>query len=354
VGAVNAAGFWDCEDVAWFRDGPSLAGAARGTAAALARRIGLDDHRAAEVALAVTEAATNIQRHAEDGALLLRVLRQGDRVAVEFLTVDSGPGITDVRAALSDGTSTAGSLGIGLGAVARLADTFDVHSIPGRGTVVAAQFWARRADGRAGPAAGSGPLAVAGVTRPISGESSCGDAWAVRALSTGPSEPAALLVLMCDGLGHGPLAALASEAAVRAFHGTPASVPEEVIAAVHRALGGTRGAAVAVARVDVGAGRLTYCGIGNVSGFLIGHDARRALLSAPGIVGAQMRRLRTFEEPLPTGGALVMHTDGLTERWEPGLLPGLLHHSPSVMAGHLLREAGVRRDDAGVVVVKYA
>ncbi len=340
---MNAVAVLDCEDVAWFRDGPSLAAAARGAAAALARRIGLDAHRAAEVALAVTEAATNVQRHADDGALLLRVLRDADQAAVEFLTVDSGPGMADVASALADGTSSGGTLGIGMGAVARLADAFDVHSLPGRGTVMAAQFWNRDADGRA-PARMS---AVSGVTRPISGELSCGDAWATRVL-----DASALLVMVCDGLGHGPMAERASAAAVQAFHATPAHDPEGVVMAVHRALNGTRGGAVAVACVDMAAARVTYCGIGNISGFLIGHDTRKALLSAPGIAGSQMRRLRTFEEGLPPGGALVMHSDGLTERWQPAALPGLLQHAPAVMAGQLLREAGTRRDDAGVVVVK--
>lgn len=339
------------EDVAWFRDGASLAAAARGAAAALARRIGLNAHRAAEVALAVTEAATNVHRHAVDGALLLRVIREDDGEAgVEFLTVDSGPGMTDVSAALADGASSAGTLGIGLGAVSRLADHFDLHSLPGRGTVMAAQFWPRSVDGRAVVASPGSSLA-AGVTRPISGESVCGDAWAVRSVDTGGGKPV-VLVMMCDGLGHGPLAARASSAAVKAFESTTESSPEGILNAVHRALQGTRGGAAAVARIEPEAGRVLYCGIGNVSGFLVGDDGRRALLSAPGIVGAQMRRLRTFEEPLPGYGALVMHSDGLTERWDPGKMPGLLHHSPLVTAGQLLREAAVRRDDASVVVVK--
>ncbi|MGW8331236.1 ATP-binding SpoIIE family protein phosphatase [Streptomyces sp. NPDC055897] len=340
------------EDVAWFRDGASLAAAARGAAAALARRVGLSTHRAAEVALAVTEAATNVHRHAVDGALLLRVVREAGEAGVEFLTVDSGPGMTDVPASLADGASSAGTLGIGLGAVARLADHFDLHSIPGRGTVMAAQFWPRSLDGRAAVAS-PGSSFAAGVTRPISGESVCGDAWAVRGVDQGAGRPV-ILAMLCDGLGHGPLAARASEAAVKAFETTSESSPEGVLGAVHRALQGTRGGAVAVARIEPDAGRLLYCGIGNVSGFLVGDDGRKALLSAPGIVGAHMRRLRTFEEALPERGALVMHSDGLTERWDHTALPGLLHHTPLVMAGQLLREAAVRRDDASVVVVKGA
>ncbi|MGW0904915.1 ATP-binding protein [Streptomyces sp. NPDC002853] len=365
MGPVRTRILLASRDMSWFRDGPSLPASARGAAAALARRIGLDTHRAAEVALAVTEAATNIQRHATDGALLLRTLHTEEEAAVEFVTVDSGPGMVDVSAALADGTSGAGTLGIGLGAVARLADHFDIHSVPGKGTVMAAQFWSRRADDDGVTAAMSaGRPCVSGVTRPISGEMTCGDAWSARLdtgtgadtgtgqdSATGPHQPA-VLVMMCDGLGHGPLAARASTAAVNAFHDTPATDPEDIMNAIHHALRGTRGGAAAVARIEPARGQVRYCGIGNISGFLIGHGSRRTLLSVPGIVGANVRRLRTFEEQLPEGGALIMHSDGLTERWDHMALPGLLHHSPLVMAGQLLREAGVRRDDAGVVAVK--
>jgi hypothetical protein len=47
-----------------------------------------------------------------------------------------------------------------------------------------------------------------------------------------------------------------------------------------------------------------------------------------------------------------MHSDGLTERWQASDMPGFLDHTPLVAAAQLLREAGVRRDDAGVVVAK--
>ncbi|MEU0688839.1 ATP-binding SpoIIE family protein phosphatase [Streptomyces uncialis] len=352
MGPVTAPTLVECEDIAWFRDDPALPAAARGAAAALARRIGLDPHRVSEVALAVTEASTNLQRHAVDGSLALRVLRTPGSAAVEFVTVDAGPGIVDVGSALSDGISTAGTLGIGLGAVARLADVFDVHSVPGRGTVVAAQFWPRNRREVRPPVP---PHAVAaGLTRPISGETVCGDSWAVRADDGRGETGPALLAILCDGLGHGPLAARAGEAAMAAFRRSTATDPEAIMREVHAALRGTRGGAVAVARVEPGRQRVLLSGVGNVSAFVIGPGVRKSLVSAPGIVGHQMRTLRTFEQPLMPDGALVLHSDGLTERWTPDTMPGLLGHGPTVIAGQLLREAAVRRDDAGIVVVKGA
>ncbi|MFJ1755511.1 SpoIIE family protein phosphatase [Kitasatospora sp. NPDC088134] len=379
----------ECEDTVWFRHSDSLPAAARGAARQLAHRIGLLPERAGEVALAVSEAATNLRRHAVDGAMVLRVVRTDTEAALEFVTVDSGPGMADVPAALADGYSSGPTLGIGLGAVARLADAFDLHSLPGRGTVLTARFWNRTPAGRAAAAAGE-PVA-AGLTRPMSGQELCGDAWAVRPvlaggpvtapvpppapavaggrfdwsvltdraprhpLSPGPRDPSGGFVLMlCDGLGHGPLAARAASDAVAAFHRCATDRPDQVLAELHRALRSGRGGAVAVALVEPAAARLTFCGVGNVSAFVVDPAAgtRRSLPSAPGIVGHQLPTPHTVRQELPPGSAVVLHSDGLTDRWRGSDVPGLFAHRPVTAAALLLREAGVRRDDAGVVVAK--
>jgi anti-sigma regulatory factor (Ser/Thr protein kinase) len=403
----------DAEDVVWLRDQESFPAAARIAAVSAARRIGFDEQRCAEVALAVSEAATNLRRHAVDGALLLRVVRTPHEAGVEFVTTDAGPGMADVAKSLTDGTSTAGTLGIGLGAISRLADTFRLHSLPGRGTVLTARFWKKTADRRRAPV--DGPL-VEGLTRTINGEEVCGDAWAARpvgardesraagsppagsrATATGAErtsggKPAprqlgwaeltglrpapenvsplplraadaprpagsgapALLVMCCDGLGHGPLAGRAAQAAVTAFRHSTAETPEQILADLHKALRGSRGGAIAVVRIEPASRSVHFCGVGNISTFVVDPktETRRSLASAPGIVGHQMPTLRTVRLELPPEGAVVMHSDGLTERWQASDMPGFLDHSPLVAAAQLLREAGVRRDDAGVVVAK--
>ncbi|MFD3519109.1 ATP-binding protein [Streptomyces sp. NPDC058653] len=392
----------DCEDVAWFRD---QAEGARGSAAALTRRIGFSEHRSAEVVLAVAELVTNMRKHAVDGALILRVLRTPAVAGAEVVVLDHGPGMADVPAAVRDGMSTAGTLGIGLGAVRRLADTYDVHSRPGLGTIQMARFWPRPV----GAALMAEPL-VGGITRPIGGEQVCGDAWAARtdsgdrthhtqepAADTVPSprrpaldwraltgtdggasrwadrtaadEPRGrrglvrsvipgagdgMLVMSCDGLGHGPAAALAGRAAVQAFATGAARTPEQAMQEVHRALHGTRGAAVAIARIEPAERRLLFCGVGNITAAVVTGTTRTNLLSHPGIVGHQMRQLRTYEHTLPALGALVLHSDGLSERWTAADVAGFLHHAPAVVAAGLLRHAGTRRDDASVVIAKGA
>ncbi|MDF3301458.1 anti-sigma regulatory factor [Streptomyces tropicalis] len=347
MGAVSGTGTLVAEagDVNWLRADVALAAAARRQAGQLARSICLDEERVARVELCVTEMATNLLKHAEDGAIALRVVRDRDRAGVECLAVDNGPGIDDVRGALRDGMSAAGSLGIGLGAIARLADAFGVHSVRGRGTAVQARFWT----GDAPP--DPGPVDVGGLTRPIGGEQVCGDTWAVRT-ATG-DDPDVLLLLLCDGLGHGPLAARAADRAREAFRDSAHSRPAAVLEDVHRALRHTRGAAVAVARVDAAARRVELTGVGNTTALVAFDDRRTGLLSLPGIVGSQLPRLRTFEAAYPPGAALIMHSDGLSDRWAPADFPGLVTHGPALIAAQVLSQAAVRRDDAGIVVATH-
>ena len=47
-----------------------------------------------------------------------------------------------------------------------------------------------------------------------------------------------------------------------------------------------------------------------------------------------------------------MHSDGLADRWAFDDYPGLQRRSVQVISATILRDAGVRRDDACVLVVR--
>src|SRR2546423_1752934 len=334
------------EDVAWLRlDQLSSAGAARRAAERLAEQIGLPPARVAEVGLAGTELATTVHLHGGGGAILLRVVRAGASAAVEVVAVDSGPGIVDVGIARRDGHSTAGTLGIGLGMVTRLADRVDIASRPGRGTVLAARFEADRTARPTLAADADGPPA-AGISRALSGEDVCGDAYAVR------KEGARTSLMVCDGSGHGPLAAAAAREAVRVFTDStqPGSPPEVALRRIHRALAGSRGGAVAIAELDPDAHRLRFVGIGNIAGAVVSAGQKRGLVSIGGIVGYREPPLRPFEHPLPDDSVVVLHSDGVSRRWDADDLEQLVYETPLVIAAMLLRDAGIRHDDACVLV----
>ena len=311
----------------------------RRRAAHLAVRLGFDDTRAGQVASAVTEATTNLLKHA-GGGLLFVGISQGNTSGLQIVAMDRGRGIRDIPASLRDGTSTAGTAGNGLGAIRRLATSFDLYSIVGDGTVISATLY---------PAKVAAPL-VAGLSIPAPRELHCGDAWAVWSAGELTS------VFVSDGLGHGPEAAAASSAAVAAFLRHAERSAGDVIDAVHAALKSTRGAAVAVAELDRRRGTVHYCGLGNVSAVLVAADgSERHLVSLSGIAGhVARRRLQTFTHPWIAGQVLVMHSDGIRTNWSLSEYPGLFRRHPGVIAGVLARDHRRGPDDATVVVAGHS
>ncbi|MEU4238965.1 SpoIIE family protein phosphatase [Actinoplanes sp. NPDC026619] len=323
---------------AWFRvEAAANASAARRAAERLAEQLGLPGNRIADLSIVTAEAASNLVKHADQGILLVRTVRTELQAGVEIIAMDQGPGMADLERAIGDGHSTAGTLGIGLGSIVRQASWSDLHSVPGKGTMLVAQVW---------PADPPPPVWAAGLTRPLAGESISGDAYAVR------EADGRYQVLMCDGLGHGGLAAAASHEAVRAFFDAPPVPPAAVVEALHRKLNHTRGAALAVAELDPKAGLVRYAGLGNISGTVISPGSRRGMISLPGIAGHQRRQIREYDYPIGPDAFVLMHSDGVVDRWNLADYPGLQFRSNTVIAATVLRDAGTRRDDAGVVVAR--
>jgi len=324
------------QDMRWLRvEDASAVAACRQAVQNMAERLRFPAARIGQLALAVTEAASNLHKHAEQGSLLLCVNRDGPQPGIDLVTIDVGPGVRDVSAALRDGHSTAGTLGIGLGAIQRLADFADLYSRPGHGTSLVARFCV------------SPPVSQprwAGLIRPITGETECGDAYGVV-----PADGAVTAVL-CDGLGHGPLAAAAAAAGVAAVLDDPAGEPAALLERVHQRMSGTRGGAVGVVQVS---GQLArFAGLGNVAASIVSDGQRKSMISIPGIAGVQARTIRQFEYDVPPGSAVIVHSDGVSSRWEAAALPALEARDPLLIAAVLLAEAGVHRDDAGVLVLK--
>jgi anti-sigma regulatory factor (Ser/Thr protein kinase) len=324
----------------WFRvEEAASASGVRRAAERLATELALPAKRLADLSILVAEAAGNLVKHAEQGVMLVRTVRDAMNAGVEVIAVDSGPGMADVARSAFDGHSTTGTLGIGLGAILRQASWADLHSVPGKGTVLAAQVW---------PTTAPAHHLAAGITRPLAGEEVSGDGIAVR-VADGRRQ-----VLVVDGLGHGPLAAAAAHEAVRVFTNAPPAPPATVVEALHRGLSHTRGAALAVAEIDDAADVVHYAGLGNIAGSIHATGSpRRGLVSLPGIAGHQRRQIRAYDYPFPPGAMLLMHSDGVVDRWRVDDYPGLLTHSPQVIAATVLRDAGTRRDDAGVLVARH-
>ncbi|TZF82885.1 ATP-binding protein, partial [Cognatilysobacter lacus] len=112
----------------------SQVGAARRLATRTAQIAALGDVERGRFELAAVELATNVLRHAARGSIYMRA--SGD--VVDVVVIDHGPGM-DLERCFSDGYSTGGTPGTGLGAVRRAADLFDAYS-DARGSVLFARI----------------------------------------------------------------------------------------------------------------------------------------------------------------------------------------------------------------------
>jgi anti-sigma regulatory factor (Ser/Thr protein kinase) len=304
----------------------------RRAASSMAAGLGLSERLQAEAAIVATEMATNLLRHGGGGEVVLRPSEIFPDV-MEVIAWDRGPGMADVAGSRRDGVSTVGGAGTGLGAIGRLSSTFDLQSTPGRGTVVAARIGAVDA-----------PPAVDGIVLAMRGEEASGDAW--RHVRDGRH----LTIVLADGLGHGVDAARASRAATSEL--APNATPDTLLERMHGALRPTRGAAAAVARVDLATGALRFAGVGNISATIVSGGTTRSLVSMNGTLGHNLRRIQGFDHELPPDALLVMHSDGVTGNWDLRAHPGITRRDPLVLASVLVRDCERGRDDVSVVVAR--
>lgn len=311
---------------------------ARRRAVERGRALSLDDAAVDRLSLVVSELATNLVKFAREGRLLLGAYEDAHGEGIEVLSLDKGPGIPNVVRAMEDGFSTAGSAGNGLGAVRRLSHSFALESWS-TGTAILARV------GRGGRDEGRFPT-WGSIEVPLKGEQSCGDAICARGDERGWT------IVVADGLGHGPHAAEASVEAVRQFRRFEAEAPGVLLERIHAGLRHTRGAAVAVARLDLVQASISFAGIGNVSAAIVSRRGRQHLVSLPGTAGHNARKIATFDYPFPADGLLVMHSDGVSGSWSLDASPGLFAAHPTLIAGVLLRDHARARDDASIIVAR--
>lgn len=313
-------------------------GVARRTAVAAARALNFDETLSGKVAVVVTELANNLIKHGSGGELVCQIDRT--KQCVQLWALDNGRGMSNVTECMRDGYSTAGSPGTGLGAVARLASTFEIFSQPNKGTAVYAEIGAQSAhvDG----------CSYGAISVPRLGEVVCGDGWAPYCDASNVG------YMVVDGLGHGSDAAQAAEAALAVWdEDTARTTPVEFLQHAHVALHATRGAAMALAIADRAKRVIHYAGVGNISATIVAPSlATRSMVSSNGTVGMETRRVQEFHYPYERGAVLVMYSDGIGTHWRLESYAGLIMKHPGLIAGVLYRDQKRGRDDATVLVAK--
>jgi serine/threonine-protein kinase RsbT len=94
-----------------------------------------------KVVTAASEIARNTLDYGGGGEARLETVRLGVRRGVRLTFTDKGPGIADLKLALTDGYTSGSGLGLGLSGAKRLSSEFDIKSAPGEGTIVTILRW---------------------------------------------------------------------------------------------------------------------------------------------------------------------------------------------------------------------
>lgn len=321
----------------------SQVGAARRRALHEAEGLDLPTEARERLALVVTEAGTNLVRHARGGEILLILRGRGQSAGIDIIALDEGPGLANVEAAMTDGYSTAAAgergIGGGLGAISRLSESFDIYT-DARGTSVVVTIGKLHQDS-------DGPMESAGLIVPKPNFDQGGDAFCLR------HEADRTLIMLMDVLGHGPAAASEADKAIAAFAQTAGASLEEIEQEVSTALRGGRGAAALFVELPHAAGRLRAMGLGNVRGEIAAIEGPRfGIPSMPGIVGAAAKPPRVTEHDWSSQAVLLLSTDGLRGGDRAPEPPSLFFRDPMTIAASIYKRRRRGTDDCGVVVAR--
>jgi serine/threonine-protein kinase RsbT len=115
----------------------------RQTVGRVAQHLGFEGLGQTMLVTAASELARNTVVYGGGGELIWEVLSQGESVGIRLTFVDHGPGIPDLKLAMTAGWSSGDGLGLGLSGTKRLVHEFILESVPGAGTRISILRWKR-------------------------------------------------------------------------------------------------------------------------------------------------------------------------------------------------------------------
>ncbi len=303
----------------------------------MAQNIGFDEIGVGEIETAISELATNLVKHrAKNGEIILIPLNDKGMIGIEVRSEDEGPGIKNTALAMKEGGSTAGTLGIGLSGVKRLMDEFLIESEIDKGTTVVARKWLLKDT--------SPGLEFSIFSRPRIGEDISGDAYFIKQFSS------YVIFGVIDVLGHGSEAHDIALDVLSILEDNYTEPLDKIIDVCHEGLKHTRGAAMALCRVDFKDKKFEHVAIGNVETRVYGTPDPIKPFFFNGTLGMVMENYRVIEYPYTEGMTIVMFSDGISGRFD--ISQQMLLKTPQEIAKFIFDNYARGTDDATVLVGK--
>lgn len=310
---------------------------------AIALKANFSDRKMGEIDIIVAEIASNLVKHAGGGQILVKLIEENEIQGIEIISIDNGPGMTDLNKMVTDGVSTTNTLGLGLGTIKRLSDNFHIYSQKNWGTVLLSRKFVKQQP----PHAKRQKAEIKSVVVPKPGEVFCGDGFYI--VTTNDH----IKLFLGDGLGHGPEAEKAVCEAGNAFADCTEIYPPAIIRHIDASVRKTRGLVGMVAVFDLMHQKWELCGVGNIATRIIGPSISKNYMAYNGIIGLNVPRTLNAQEIIhEKGQSLTMCSDGLKSRWEPTRFTGILRQDLSVLAASLYKDYSRNIDDASIAICK--
>jgi len=310
---------------------------------ALALSAGFNEKKLAEIDIIVAEIVSNLAKHTTGGEVFAKLIELKKIQGLEIIAVDKGPGMSDVKTMMQDGTSTKNTLGQGLGSIKRLSDECHIYSQKGWGTILLARIYNEEVP----YARKKNAFDVRSFLLPKPGETECGDGFYCKQTKD------YVKLMLGDGLGHGKEAALAVNKGIEACRLCYEESPVENLRFIHQAVKKTRGMVATVAIFHIKEKKWSICGVGNISARIIGNSTGKNHTPYNGIVGLNMPKTMSDQHlEYEAGQLMIMCSDGIKSKWDLARLPGILRHDLSLLNAALFKDFARNTDDVSIASCK--
>jgi serine/threonine protein phosphatase PrpC len=160
-------------------------------------------------------------------------------------------------------------------------------------------------------------------------------------------------LVVSDGLGHGPGAAEASQAALEWIINNHTEDIDATLRGCDRAIRHTRGISLNLVKIDRDNHTAKYVSIGANLGWKVQRSGTRRLAGGPGVVGSGISKFYTLDIPLEGSGFLILASDGINKSSDVSQLYTAPSSGDRSIAESIIDEWNTGTDDASVMVYRF-
>ncbi|MHA1974768.1 MAG: ATP-binding protein [Candidatus Hodarchaeales archaeon] len=316
-----------------------------------AKKLGFSQKEIAEILIILYELGSNLIKHRTLNGFL-KVVTLSEKKGLRIIAKDNGPGIENVDMVEIDGFSSIKSLGIGLGAIKRLSDKYEISTHTHSENIGTTIMVEKYVVGDSSPENEKIELSV--FTRSKEGNLFNGDTYFIR-----NTELLSVLSII-DGVGHGLEASEASQKALLYVEGHYTNNLESIIFELDKELKGTRGVAISILAIKWEENVIEYLGVGNVLTRIITVNPlsrqvkSKLVLNYDGILGFNMKKYSVITLPFEKRDIIIMTSDGLSSRYTALFEeePDLIFSNTANIAYKIFDRYQKLYDDATIIVGK--